>query len=186
MHQNRHCVQHFRQNDGKTICGGLKFSTVFQQCCNNLLDNQITVLHFLEWTQDGEYCYSDIKVWWFVEQFTSCVSSVLHSSEKSFRKFWKVETTSNTHSCRLQTSMWGYHFHFNSTWRKPRVTANSPNSPACVSTKSTSESAPKKFPLRLDKEFTLLSSPNRRERKKKTCCLSHNMSLRQTERKLTI
>ena len=74
-------------------------------------------------------------------------------------------------------------FHFNSTWRKTWVTANGSNSPACVSTKSTFES---KSSLSVwIKEFTLLSSPNRRERGKKTCCLGHNVSLWQTERKLT-
>ena len=76
------------------------------------------------------------------------------------KKFERLKPRHNPAGCKQACE----DFHFDSTWRKTRVTANSSHSPACVSTKSTFE--PKKFPLRLDKrEFTLLSK-SKEERKK--------------------
>ena len=115
---------------------------------NTLLNYQVTVLFPVVNTRQRILLlrYKSLVI---QEQLTS----ELHSSEKSLIKKKISKTTSNAHYCRLQTSTWGYHFHFNSTWRKTWVTANSSNSPACVSTKSTFESAAKRFPLCLDKSL---------------------------------
>lgn len=101
-------------------------------------------------TKDEGYCYSDIKVWRFKEQFASCIFFVLHFSETKTvqqpnERGEDTIFTSIAHEGKhesLQTVQ-----HISSTKKVPCSNLHL-----------------QKFPLRLDKRVTLLSRPKRRRK----------------------